>query len=190
MWNGRRWKTITPESYDLEEIELVENYNERVEAAEGWDVFDLGADEILTESTPLLSTAATTPFISGAAAAAAPTTSAIAAGVAVGAGTILAGGAVLVGHTFLGPGNDENNPALPTDIDDRIARTHDLNYATAISQPEVLQADELAVSEFASDFSNTGNIHSALGAAGLGVKRTIEELVGVQYPPNLPSVSG
>lgn len=94
------------------------------------------------------------------------------------------------GHHYIGPGNTVDSGVEPVDQDDFIALQHDLTYGNAETQEAVNRADEIAVSEFANDFIETGNPHSLAGAVGLGAKRTIEHFVGVQYPPNLPSISG
>ena len=88
-------------------------------------------------------------------------------------------------HRYIGPGNTVDD-IEPYDIDDQISKNHDINYGNANTQDAVKKADDIAIGEFLEDFSNTGNIHSAIGGVGLAGKRLVESVVGVQYPPNLP----
>lgn len=87
----------------------------------------------------------------------------------------------LPGHRYFGPGNSVNS-GDPIDEDDRIAEEHDWLYETAKNKEEIRKADRHAISKFAKDFWKTGNYHSALGAAGLGIKHAAESIIGVQYP--------
>lgn len=83
---------------------------------------------------------------------------------------------VFPGHRYLGPGNPLIN-GDPVDEDDRIAQQHDQAYSLARSDADVFAADRTSVRAFASDFGRTGNWHSALGAAGLGIKNVVEEKI-------------
>lgn len=175
------------------------------------DTFD--AAEINTsETTPLLQETgfSTSPALAEAggilgtssAVAAAPSGSAIAAGVGVAAGTIIAG--TLAGtlrhretdpvvsipdHRYLGPGNTLDN-SEPKDTDDLIAQEHDHAYDRAQTQEDILEADRNSANEFLTDALFNQNPHSVAGYIGLKAKETIERQVGVKYPANLPSISG
>lgn len=83
----------------------------------------------------------------------------------------------LPGHKYLGPGNklDEGEPV---DEDDLIARHHDEDYARAVNEEEIREADREAISSFAA----SGSAHGLIGAAGLGLKYGVESLTGVLYP--------
>jgi hypothetical protein len=96
---------------------------------------------------------------------------------------------VLPGHRYIGPGNPLNN-GQPVDSDDAIAKTHDIAYNNAETAEDVRAADRKAIGEFAHDAYHNLNPHSALGAAGLGVKYGVESLTGVIYPSisGMPSV--
>ena len=77
----------------------------------------------------------------------------------------------LPGHNYIGPGtNLEDKTKEPVDVDDDIAREHDEAYNSADTIEQVRQADKHAIHDFVSDFIDTGNYHSAIGAVGLGVK--------------------
>lgn len=80
------------------------------------------------------------------------------------------------GHRYLGPGNPLDN-GEPVDEDDRIAQDHDQAYSRAESDSDIFAADRSSFGAFTSDFLHTGNWHSALGAAGLGVKNLVEEKI-------------
>lgn len=88
----------------------------------------------------------------------------------------------LPGHKFLGPGNSLNG--IPIDTDDSIAQRHDIEYNNAKNKVDIFTADNKAIEDFAKDFYETGNVHSALGASGLFVKNVVEEklLNKVIYP--------
>lgn len=88
---------------------------------------------------------------------------------------------VLPGHKYIGPGNSLDN-GEPIDVDDQIARRHDHAYNNAENTQQIVEADEFAIAEFWGDFKSSGNFHSALGAAGIGLKYAVEKVVGVQYP--------
>lgn len=91
----------------------------------------------------------------------------------------------LPGHKYLGPGTEDFSPE-PVDLDDQIARVHDLAYAKAGTSGEVRAADKSAIRDFASDFLDGGNFHSAVGAIGLGAKHGLETIFGQQYPRMSP----
>jgi hypothetical protein len=194
-WNGHRWKLVTdidhvPSPFDSEQAAeySLNRFSSYPSAAEEIELSLVG------ESTPLLSTVAAAP----AAVASAPSVAAIAAGTALAAGTIIIGSTLgssssddrdpivtFPGHHYTGPGNTLSGKT-PVDSDDTISHIHDIAYNTAQSQADVRAADDDAISDFIADVVHTGNIHSAVGAAGLGIKRTIESAIGVQYPANLP----
>nr|QUS52535.1 VP2 [Mute swan feces associated ambidensovirus 3] len=88
-------------------------------------------------------------------------------------------------HRYIGPGNTVDE-APPVDTDDTIAREHDVRYEEAKTQEDIQKADEIGINEFVDD-AIEGNVHSAVGAIGLGIKKKIEQYTGVIYPPNLPS---
>ncbi len=135
-------------------------------------------------------------------------TPSIVTGVVLGAGTVAIGTTIgvlsgkseetdhtppvvsLPEHNYIGPGNSVDSGIAPVDRDDEISQQHDINYNQAKTQQDIQHADDTAIGEFVTDFVDSGNIHSAIGAIGLGTKRVIESAVGVKYPPNLPSVSG
>lgn len=83
----------------------------------------------------------------------------------------------LPGHNFLGPGSDLNSGNHPIDEDDLIAYGHDLQYQKAKSSQDIRSADRQAIGKFASDFYETGNYHSAIGAFGLGIKYAGKTLI-------------
>lgn len=93
---------------------------------------------------------------------------------------------VFPGHRYLGPGNPLIN-GDPVDEDDRIAQQHDQAYSLARSDADVFAADRTSVRAFASDFGRTGNWHSALGAAGLGIKNVGEEKILGRSLDGMPS---
>lgn len=90
-------------------------------------------------------------------------------------------GFLLPGHNYIGPGNPVNN-GEPIDQDDLIAQVHDIDYSKAKVKSDIRKADRVAINNFLKDVKRTGNVHSALGAAGLSIKYILESLVGVQYP--------
>nr|QTE03823.1 MAG: VP [Motacilla cinerea parvoviridae sp.] len=81
-------------------------------------------------------------------------------------------------HKYIGPGNSVHN-GPPVDSDDSIALEHDLAYEKNENIPE---ADRHAIHDFIGDWSDTGNIHSVVGALGLSAKRGVESLTGQLYP--------
>ncbi|XP_012521507.1 uncharacterized protein LOC105827867 isoform X2 [Monomorium pharaonis] len=82
-------------------------------------------------------------------------------------------------HKYLGPGNKLQS-GTSLDTDDSIAEKHDILYT--LNPSNVEKADEIAVDEFLSDFSNTYNYHSLIGGLGLQLKRNYESVFGQQYP--------
>ncbi|XP_077550671.1 uncharacterized protein LOC144163838 [Haemaphysalis longicornis] len=93
---------------------------------------------------------------------------------------------VFPGYRYLGPGNPLNN-GQPVDEDDRIAQQHDQAYSLAQCDSDIFSVDRTSVREFASDFARTGNWHSALGAAGLGIKNVVEEKIRGRSLCGMPS---
>lgn len=85
------------------------------------------------------------------------------------------------GHNYLGPGNPVDN-GEPVDEDDRIAQQHDQEYEVAATDSDIRAADRRAINRFTTNFTTTGNYHSAIGAIGLGGKYLLESVFGVQYP--------
>jgi hypothetical protein len=197
-WNGHRWKLVTdadhiPSPFNSDQAASFSENTYSTYPTESGEAFELS---FLGESTPLLSSAA----VPVAAVSATPSVAAVAVGTALAAGTIIIGATLgsksddpivtFPGHHYTGPGNTLVGQT-PVDSDDTISHIHDIAYDKAKSQSDVQAADDDAISDFIGDTIHTGNIHSAVGAAGLGIKRTIESVIGVQYPANLPvSISG
>ncbi len=84
-------------------------------------------------------------------------------------------------HSYLGPGNTVDGQ-IPHDLDDEIAREHDIGYLEATDDSDIDEADTHAIHDSVSDVIDTGNPHSALGAIGLGIKQAVERQTGVIYP--------
>nr|QVW56798.1 MAG: capsid protein VP [Ficedula mugimaki parvoviridae sp.] len=82
-------------------------------------------------------------------------------------------------HKYVGPGNELNN-GDPVDEDDNIAQVHDNDYERAQNQEQIREADTHAINDFIGSFQS-GNLHSAIGAAGLAIKRGAEDIVGPIY---------
>nr|QOD39572.1 VP [uncultured densovirus] len=170
---------------------------------------EVALDDIeISESTPLLDFSATPSLAEagGIAAVGAPATSTVGAAVGVGVGTVLVGSTIvainteddkhkdpvvsLPGHKYIGPGNTIDD-TQPIDVDDSIAREHDINYENAKTQEDIQEADKHGADDFLSDVIDNHNPHSVVGYIGLKAKEAFEKTVGVQYPANLPSsVSG
>nr|QTE03710.1 MAG: structural protein [Periparus ater ambidensovirus] len=115
------------------------------------------------------------------------TTGAIVGGgiIAYAANKLSNSGATLPHHSYIGPGNPiDKNPGV--DVDDNIAKEHDIAYQNAKTSSDVKEADRIAINKFNKDFEESGNYHSKLGAIGLQLKSAIEHKFGVIYP----SVSG
>lgn len=81
------------------------------------------------------------------------------------------------GHRFLGPGTKDLG-ADPVDVDDHIAKHHDIAYRDALSEQDIFTADSQAIGEFWEDFSKTWNPHSLIGFGGLGIKHLAEKAWG------------
>lgn len=201
--NLGRWKPVRGEVPRSLVEESYQNYSLDPELAESdWIELNQHPYEVeapITESTALLGTSA-------AAGSTGVSTTGIVGGIVGGvAATAAVGGviaaisnsgeerkdpiATLPDHKFLGPGNDADDEE-PLDIDDKIAKDHDHDYSKAKTQEDIQIADDIAIDKFVKDFQDTGNIHSAFGAVGLGIKRVKERVTGVKYPANLPSSSG
>lgn len=201
---------VDPAEFESLEDVLYENQGVQQEAIE-----EIQLDEIeinSSDTTPLLeeTSFSATPALAeagGVAAgtsAAAPSVGTVVTGVAVTAGLITIGTTVgllssdsdntsdhqdpvvsLPDHRYIGPGNtvDETEPV---DVDDDIAREHDIAYEKANTQEDVQEADRQGASEFLSDVIHNNNPHSIAGYIGLKAKEKVESVLGVQYPPNLP----
>lgn len=85
-------------------------------------------------------------------------------------------------HYFLGPGNDANRPENPVDLDDQIAKEHDIAYENAKTREDISKADDVAISDFVADAHDNHNVHSVVGAVGLKAKQALESVVGPVYP--------
>lgn len=92
---------------------------------------------------------------------------------------------VLPYHKYIGPGNKLNN-GKPVDDDDLIAWIHDHAYAKASQRKDIEKADDEAINDFLGNYFDTNNIHSLIGAGGLGIKRIAEKIVGPLYPDTPP----
>nr|QRQ90272.1 MAG: hypothetical protein 4 [Parvoviridae sp.] len=172
---------------------------------ENADLEEINLEDIspTTESTPLLESAlAEAGGVSAVGTAAAPSTSAILTGLGVGTAIVGTGIGIgvatsnrnnndnshknpvvsLPGHRYIGPGNTIDH-IPPVDTDDAIARQHDIDYSKSQNPEDINRADDIGVIQFVNDFQETGNIHSVIGAAGLGIKRTFDTVTGnkLQY---------
>lgn len=87
-------------------------------------------------------------------------------------------------HKYLGPGNNIT-PQEPADRDDEIALIHDQDYSTAKTNQDIHRADQKAIGDFVEDLITNKNWHSALGAAGLGIKHLAEKAINTVVYPNL-----
>ena len=152
----------TFETPDFQSVQDV--FNTYQHEAQVFDQIELA--DIPSETSPLLSTAATSAAVATGSGAAVPSATAVGTGVGVvalttgiGLGIGLSGGATLPGHKYIGPGNDENS-GTPVDEDDRIASVHDKAYANAKSQQDVINADTDAISDFDHDWNSNTNFHS------------------------------
>jgi hypothetical protein len=184
----------TFESPVFHEVQDVFNaYQNTPEVFDEIELSQYPSETALAETTPLLNTGVSSGIIAGGASTAAPSSTAIAAGVGVGVATLgagiaigLSGGATLPGHKYIGPGNDENS-GTPVDTDDAIAQAHDIAYANAKTQQDVINADTDAIAQFDHDWNSNTNFHSLAGRTGLQIKKTIEGYTGVIYPSSLPT---
>lgn len=83
---------------------------------------------------------------------------------------------------YLGPGN-KLKIGIPVDTDDEIAQVHDNEYHIAQSKIDIWNADRKAIRSFYNDARSNLNWHSAIGAAGLGIKHLAEKATNsVIYP--------
>ena len=140
-----------------------------------------------TSTTALLGAGATTAGGAATAGATVGTAGAVAVGGAVVGGILgeiltRGRGATLPGHHFVGPGNPVDE-APPVDVDDVIAKQHDIAYSNAKTVDDVHAADKEAIKQFRADFDEHGNLHSKLGELGLTLKHNVEKFTGVLYPP-------
>lgn len=76
----------------------------------------------------------------------------------------------LPGHNWIGPGTNIETAQNPIDNDDLIAEIHDKNYNKAKSPNDIQKYDKEAISDFGNDIIENKNIHSLIGASGLGIK--------------------
>jgi hypothetical protein len=162
------------------------------------------------ETEPLIETSfSATPAlaeaggIAGAAGSTLPSAGAIVTGVSIAGATVVLGTTAgvlsnrnsdtthkdpvvsLPGHHYIGPGNTIDDIS-PIDVDDHIAREHDIRYENARTQEDIHEADREGANEFLTDIIHNQNLHSVAGYIGLKAKEGVERVVGVQYPSNLP----
>lgn len=216
QWNGHRWKRVEPE-WGPDQVEYINESYQGLHETPGPDPEEIEldeielntADDIWSEAAPLLPDSiglAEAGGTLGTAAAATPGVGTVLAGT-VGTALIVGGGTAvatalsnrekdhtdpvvsLPGHHYIGPGNSIDS-VEPVDTDDIIAEAHDKVYEVAKTQEDIHNADHNSANDFLTDVIESGNPHSVAGYIGLKTKETIEGLTGVQYPPNLPSVSG
>lgn len=98
-------------------------------------------------------------------------------------------GLTLPGYKYLGPGNSLNR-GQPVNAVDEDAREHDLLYNNAKTEQEVRYADDHFISKTLDHVVNAINlketpksaIGAAVGLAGIGIKKGIENHTGVIYP--------
>lgn len=192
-----------PDDWTLDDLDRIEFDNDGYE--EIYDGEEINMDDLGDQVVPDIDNVETEPLLGGATGTGAvggtglgATNFALGIGLAVAAGT---GAGILVSrdtddnekekkrptvtlpdHNYLGPGNDEHSGLPVHDLDDEIAREHDESYGKAKDDKDVKDADDKAIHDFTSDFIETGNPHSALGAIGLSVKRKVETKTGVLYP--------
>lgn len=189
--------------YDADEVvefSANDNYDGDLETIELDEIeLDSAGGEILSEATPLIGGSAAVPLSN-------VPTAAIGAGI-VGAGVAVGTVAGVLSqpeedddnghvkpvisidprHNYIGPGNTVDTGAEPIDEDDMIAMDHDDRYEHAIHQEDVQEADRDGADLFLHDAIHNRNPHSAIGYIGLKAKEKIEGVIGVQYPPNLPT---
>lgn len=101
-------------------------------------------------------------------------------------------GLVLPFSNNIGPGNSIQEPLNAADA---IAEAHDISYAKAKKDSDVLQADKQAISEFAYEAVQgkdpVSRFQAAIGAVGLGIKHGVESLSGkVIYGKQCPVEKG
>ncbi len=171
---------------------------------------EIELNEIGAEENVLFDTGAVSSYgaiTTGTAVATAATATSSAATTGIGLGVL--GGAAIVGgivsslsggkedegkpivslpdHQFLGPGNTIDDKT-PLDLDDEFARVHDILYEHAITQDDITKADEHFLQDTISDIIDNGNWHSLVSYIGIGLKSSLENIVGVQYPNGLPTI--
>lgn len=88
----------------------------------------------------------------------------------------------LPGHNYLGPGNELG--AVSYDLDDVIAKEHDISYGHVNTFEGIKKADTHAISDFVGDVIDHGNLHSGLGALGLIAKQGVEKIIGHPIYPS------
>ena len=207
-YNADHVSDLTDYGSLLDEVHNFDNTNEEIGEEIPLEEFEeVPLQESAFSSTPLL--AESGGVAAAGTAAATPSATAVAVGVGIGLGTIAVGSTIgaiqrkqqeqqehqdplvsLPDHRYIGPGNTIDDTP-PVDLDDSIAKEHDINYEKAKTQEDIQKADREGAHDFLSDFIDNKNVHSAIGYIGLKAKEKFESIVGVQYPPNLPtSVSG
>ncbi|AIQ82698.1 structural protein [Sea star-associated densovirus] len=196
---------------DPNEVESYEDviYENQGVAQESIEQIQLDEIEI-NDSSPLLEEFSATPglaeaggFAGAGSVAAAPSAATVITSVGITAGIITIGTGVtllssdtdtvdhedpvvsLPDHRYIGPGNTIDDTE-PVDLDDDIAREHDINYEKAKTQEDVQEADREGAGEFLTDVIHNSNPHSIAGYIGLKAKEKVESVIGVQYPANLP----
>lgn len=90
------------------------------------------------------------------------------------------------GHNYLGPGTYDFTKQ-PIDSDDQIAERHDRAYLAAKDHRDIRRADREAILAFGRDTISKRNVHSAIGALGIGLKYGLETATGVIYPRMPPT---
>lgn len=91
----------------------------------------------------------------------------------------------LPGYKYLGPGNDLFS-GEPVNDADKVAQTHDWDYAQAKSKQDIFKADKSAIDSF----KNTSGFGGFIGKTGLQIKNFFEESINhTVYPFNLPDKS-
>lgn len=90
------------------------------------------------------------------------------------------------GYNYLGPGTKDFKKK-PINAVDSIAREHDIKYSNSKSDQDIFQADEEAISDFWTEFSNNPSLASLAGASGLSIKHYIEKnLLNRSIYPSMP----
>jgi len=196
---------VDPSNFESFENVIYENQGLSPDAIEEvelqtYDTAEIDTSPLLEEtafsSTPALAEAG---GVAGAAAASAvPSTPILVTGATIAAGTIVVGTTVgvlsnrdtssdhqdpvvsLPDHRYIGPGNTIDE-TLPVDVDDDIAREHDIAYERAQTDEDIHEADRVGANEFLSDVIHNNNPHSIAGYIGLKAKETIERQTGVIY---------
>lgn len=181
---------------DFEDVVYENNVNSDsvIEEVELNDLAEINT----SETAPLLETGAGAAVASGTSAGAA-NTAAIVTGVSIGAGIITVGTTAGIlsnrddsshkkptvsvdpEHNYIGPGNEINESVAPIDVDDEIAKEHDIAYEKAQTDDDIHEADRVGANEFLTDALETGNPHSIAGYIGLKGKEILERNTGVIY---------